>query len=180
MGLIYGIKSGTVQMMNYSDYSVSPDTLKNEAHVWFCCPDEITDPGQIAHYQSLLSKEEKKHHKRFLSEIDQHSYLVSHALIRSVLSKYTDLGPAEWQFKKNTHGRPEIKQSTGGTRLGSSLRQPGLGVSATDRDAWRVSSCVLARRGGFHVFDARRRVRRNAASAEEMTRARIPICGADS
>lgn len=103
--------------MNLSNYIVSSNELKNEAHVWFCCPDEITDAEQLEYYRSLLSPDEVKQYKRFQFKNDQHSYLVSHALMRSVLSRYANLSPAQWQFKKNAHGRPEIKQSTSGVPL---------------------------------------------------------------
>lgn len=103
--------------MNKSDYIVSPDALQNETHVWFCCPEEVTDAALLTHYHSLLSLQEKQQHKRFHFEKDQHSYLVSHALVRNVLSKYANLSPHQWQFKKNAHGRPKIKQSTSDTPL---------------------------------------------------------------
>lgn len=113
--------------MSLTDYIVSPDALTDEIHVWFCRPDEITDTQQLAHYKSLLSDEECQQHKRFHFKKDQHSYLVSHALVRNVLSKYADISPDQWQFNANTHGRPEIKQSTSGAPLKFNLTHtPGL------------------------------------------------------
>jgi len=98
--------------MNHNKYTMTSDVLKNEAHVWFCYTDEVADAKKLDYYQSLLSADEKAQHQRFHFQKDQHSYLVSHALVRIVLSKYADLQPSQWQFKKNAYGRPEIKQST--------------------------------------------------------------------
>jgi len=85
--------------------------LKEEAHVWFCRPDEITAPDLLANYQSMLSADERKKHQRFYSEKDRHDYLISHALVRKVLSRYRDVKPSEWKFRAGKHGKPEIVQA---------------------------------------------------------------------
>lgn len=82
--------------------------LENEAHVWFCYPDEITDVVKLDGYRSMLSVEENQRQQRFYSTQDQHSYLVSHALVRKVLSMYCDVRPEQWSFTFNQHGKPEI------------------------------------------------------------------------
>lgn len=82
--------------------------LENEIHVWFCCPDEVTDAVKLDGYRSLLSVEENQRQQRFHSTKDQHSYLVSHALVRKVLSMYCDIAPEQWLFAFNQHGKPEI------------------------------------------------------------------------
>jgi len=87
--------------------------LENEAHVWFSTPEAVTDPGQLAGYRSMLSAEERERHQRFHFEKDRHSFLVSHALVRRVLSTYVDVDPADWQFSAGRHGRPEIAGPTG-------------------------------------------------------------------
>lgn len=87
--------------------------LENEAHVWFSTPEAVTDPGQLAGYRSMLSPEERERQQRFHFEKDRHSFLVSHALVRRVLSTYVDVDPADWQFSAGRHGRPEIAGPTG-------------------------------------------------------------------
>ena len=103
--------------MSLNNYTVSSDQLKNEAHVWFCHPDEITDDKLLSQYHSLLGEEEKQRLERFHFKKDQHNYLISHALVRLVLSEYADLKPEAWQFQKNSHGRPDIKQAANDTSL---------------------------------------------------------------
>ena len=82
--------------------------LENEVHVWFCRPDEITDAVKLDDYRSILSTDERDKQQRFHSANDQHSYLVSHALVRKVLSMYCDVMPEQWLFTFNQHGKPEI------------------------------------------------------------------------
>lgn len=83
-------------------------SLENEIHVWFCYPDEISNEVILDEYRSILSNEEREKHQRFHFEKDRHSYLVSHALVRKVLSRYCGVKPETWCFDFNQHGKPEI------------------------------------------------------------------------
>ena len=47
---------------------------------------------------------------RYRFEKDQHSCLVTRALVRTVLSKYADVSPSAWRFVTNEYGRPEIDE----------------------------------------------------------------------
>ena len=87
--------------------------LDNEVHVWFSIPDTVTDSGQLAYYKSILSSEEQQRYQRFHFDKDRHLFLVSHALVRKMLSSYVDVDPADWQFSAGRHGRPEIAGPAG-------------------------------------------------------------------
>ena len=89
------------------------EQLEQQAHVWLTVPEEITDPATLSDYRSLLSEEERERQQRFHFEKDRHSFLVSHALVRKVLSRYTDVEPADWQFAAGEYGRPEIAGPAG-------------------------------------------------------------------
>ena len=82
--------------------------LNSEAHVWFANPATVVDAGQLAACASLLSPDEKVRHRRFKFVQDRLQFLVSHALVRTVLSSYVDVHPSAWQFSYSPHGRPEI------------------------------------------------------------------------
>ena len=82
--------------------------LQQEVHVWLARPDNVTDADKLQQYQSLLSAGERERYRRFHFDRDRHHYLVAHALLRSALSAYVDVDPANWQFSGNQHGRPEI------------------------------------------------------------------------
>jgi len=89
------------------------EQLQQQLHVWLTVPDEITDPGTLSDYLSLLSEDERERQQRFHFEKDRHSFLVSHALVRKVLSMYVDVDPADWKFSAGEFGRPEIAGPAG-------------------------------------------------------------------
>lgn len=86
---------------------------KNAIHLWFCRPKNIRDPALLKSYHRLLSPEEATQQARFYFEKDRHTYLVTRAMIRRLLSRYGDLQPREWQFEKNAYGRPHIASHQG-------------------------------------------------------------------
>ncbi|MEE2637472.1 MAG: 4'-phosphopantetheinyl transferase superfamily protein [Acidobacteriota bacterium] len=82
--------------------------LDGQAHLWWARPDAFRDPEQLAHLRALLSDEERSKTDRYRFERDRHACLVTRALVRVTLSRYHDVIPARWQFRTNTHGRPEV------------------------------------------------------------------------
>lgn len=93
------------------------DWLAHEAHVWWVCPESVSDPAVLARYAAALSPDETARYQRFRFAKDRHQFLVSHALVRQVLSLYADIPPAAWQFVANPQGRPEIAASLIGLPL---------------------------------------------------------------
>jgi 4'-phosphopantetheinyl transferase len=120
--------------------------------LWFAFSHEIHDPALMQAYQALLSAEEATRWKRFRFAVDQHTYLVARALVRTVLSRYAEVEPAEWRFRTNVFGRPEIAQeredlrsirfnlshTTGLVMVGITNHRE-LGVDTEDTAAPRVS-----------------------------------------
>ena len=80
----------------------------DEIHLYFASPEEISDPGLLSLYKSLLSEQELAQMPRFYFERHRHQYLVTRALIRSCLSHYHELEPHEWCFDKNAYGKPGL------------------------------------------------------------------------
>jgi 4'-phosphopantetheinyl transferase len=128
--------------------------LDNEAHVWFSTPEDVTDPGRLVGYQSMLSPEEQERHQRFHFEKDRHSFLVSHALVRKVLSTYVDVGPADWQFSAGRHGRPEIAGPAGVPALRFNLTHTaGLTGCLVTLDAdCGIDAELITRRGSLQAI----------------------------
>jgi 4'-phosphopantetheinyl transferase len=79
-----------------------------QIHLWLAWLGEIADARHLNEYQQLLSEEELEKQARFRFERDRHRYLVTRAMVRTVLSKYADVEPREWQFAVNEHGKPSI------------------------------------------------------------------------
>jgi 4'-phosphopantetheinyl transferase len=81
---------------------------RDEIHLWLAFYDEITDVHLHSAYRELLNTEEKHQEKRFYFERDQRRYLITRALVRTVLSRYEPVHPREWIFSRNAYGRPEV------------------------------------------------------------------------
>jgi len=92
----------------------SPDTIESglivltsaEIHVWLAFYDEISEDSLLAAYRELLSAAEKEQETRFYFARDRRRYLVTRALVQTVLSRYASIQPSEWMFSTNAYGCP--------------------------------------------------------------------------
>ena len=108
----------------------------DEAHLWLVEPDAIRDPALLEKYRSLLSPDEVQKCGRYRFEKDQHSCLVTRALVRTVLSRYVDVPPETWRFETNEYGRPEITEPDEGKFLKFNLSHT-KGLIACIVTRWR-------------------------------------------
>lgn len=77
--------------------------------LWFCDIASIQSPGLLSHYAALLDPVERARLKRFRFERDQHRFLVSHALQRTVLSGILGVDAAALRFRVGVHGKPFLE-----------------------------------------------------------------------
>lgn len=88
--------------------SVTETLPPHAVHLW-CAPVPPQIDGALwARYEALLNDEERIRLWRFHFDRDRRRFLVTRALVRSVLSRYADVAPAAWAFTPNAHGRPAI------------------------------------------------------------------------
>lgn len=80
----------------------------NEIHLYFAYPGQIIETGLLEQYESLLTDEDRALMKRLFYTRHRHQFLITRALLRSSLSGYFQVEPADWQFGKNRYGKPEI------------------------------------------------------------------------
>lgn len=59
-------------------------------------------------YQRLMTPDEHDRMARFVFEKDRRAFLLTRALVRTMLSRYAPVAPEAWRFITNAHGRPEI------------------------------------------------------------------------
>jgi 4'-phosphopantetheinyl transferase len=87
-----------------------PQSLdRNEVHLFYAWTEWMDDDARRSAFLTLLSEEEKVRHQRFLFEPSRREFLLTRALVRTLLSRYADgVGPAEWRFVQNAYGRPEL------------------------------------------------------------------------
>lgn len=80
----------------------------NEVHLYFSQPEQVSDPALLSRYESLLTDDELTQMSRLYFARHRHQYLITRALIRTTLSTYFPVEPADWRFGKNGYGKPEI------------------------------------------------------------------------
>jgi 4'-phosphopantetheinyl transferase len=98
-------------------------------HLWYAFPDEWKDPVLIAAARRLLGDEEIARMDRFHFSEHRHLYLVSHLLLRTTLSRYSNLPPNAWRFTNNAFGRPRLDPNAASMPLCFSLSHTkGLAV----------------------------------------------------
>lgn len=76
--------------------------------IWLVFYQQIADPVLLDSLLALLNDAERVQQQRFHFPDDRLRYLATRALVRTVLSRYAPLAPAEWQFSPNDYGRPAI------------------------------------------------------------------------
>ena len=86
------------------DLILKPDDI----HIWFAFPDEIIEDSLLSAYMHLLPPDEQAQQQRFQFPKHRRQYLVTRALARTTLSRYTGIDPLDLHFSKNDYGRPEI------------------------------------------------------------------------
>jgi 4'-phosphopantetheinyl transferase len=102
------IQHGPLLMLN--DRSDQPliRLAASDIHLWLTDYEQITDARLHGSYRQILSDDERQQEPRFHFAKDRRRYLVTRALLRTVLSRYAAIPPASWTFSTNAYGRPEI------------------------------------------------------------------------
>lgn len=76
--------------------------------LWCTYISEIREDSLWPRYDALLSEDERARRERFRFARDQRRFLVTRALVRTVLSRYAAVRPQDWAFSAGTRGRPVI------------------------------------------------------------------------
>jgi 4'-phosphopantetheinyl transferase len=82
-----------------------------EIHLWLAYYDEISEERLHVAYRELLNTGEKRQEPRFYFAKDRRRFLVTRALVRTVLSRYIAIHPRQWTFLANAYGRPDISNT---------------------------------------------------------------------
>jgi 4'-phosphopantetheinyl transferase len=102
--------------------ALDPDRID----LWFTFLDDVTDTRLVGRYRALLSAAEREQERRFRLARDGHRYLVTRALLRTVLARYAPVEPAQWRFKTNAYGKPAIdNEFAGAARICFNLSHVG-------------------------------------------------------
>lgn len=79
-----------------------------EIDLWLAHYQQIDDPQLHINMRKLINDPERAKETAFHFADDRLRYLVTRALVRTVLSRYASVAPAAWEFAVNAYGRPEV------------------------------------------------------------------------
>ena len=79
----------------------------HEVDLWLSYYHEVSEAAQQTRLRLLLNDAERAQEARFYFPDDRLRYLVTRALVRTVLSRYVPVAPAAWEFTTNAWGRPQ-------------------------------------------------------------------------
>ena len=105
----------------------------DDVHVWVSYPDELLEQTRFDRCYRLLCERERARYHSFVFDKDRRLYLAAHAQVRSALSFYADVTPADWRFAVNRYGRPAISGAHGSRIHFSLSHTDGLIASAFAR-----------------------------------------------
>ena len=75
--------------------------------VWIA-PVTAQDAADVERRAALLAPAEHERAQRFRFERDRLRFVATRVMVRSVLSCYAPVEPADWHFEFNAHGRPHV------------------------------------------------------------------------
>jgi len=106
-------------------------------------------------YRSLLSQDEHERMARLVFERDRRAFLLTRALVRTMLSRYAPVAPAAWRFIANVHGRPEI--------LDRPPDAPDLRFNISHTDGLIACAVTIGREVGVDIEHINRRLTHDVA-----------------
>jgi 4'-phosphopantetheinyl transferase len=127
----------------------------NAVHVDLVHPDSAEAIARQEAYRALLSKDEEQRMARLVFERDRRRFLLTRALVRTMLSRYSSVAPAAWSFTANVHGRPEILDRPRGV--------PDLRFNLSHTDGLIACAVTIGREVGVDVEHIGRRLTHDVA-----------------
>ncbi|MBN1217796.1 MAG: 4'-phosphopantetheinyl transferase superfamily protein [Anaerolineae bacterium] len=98
----------------FNAWNIPPQFLglpDNEVHVWRAELD--VPPERVNSLQQILSPDERARAERFHFQTDRDHFVVAHGLLRTILTRYLDLDPAQLRFNYGPYGKPTLTNGLG-------------------------------------------------------------------
>jgi 4'-phosphopantetheinyl transferase len=127
----------------------------NAVHVDLVHPDSADAWSQRDAYLAMMSPDEHDRMARLVFERDRRRFLLTRALVRTMLSRYAHIPPAQWSFVTNVHGRPEIVDHQPGV--------PDLRFNISHTDGLIACAVTIGREVGVDVEHIGRRLTHDVA-----------------
>jgi 4'-phosphopantetheinyl transferase len=125
-----------------------PETAPGLLYVWLVKLTEIAEKPLLQRYADLLSLQERGRWQRFVFAKDRHRDLVTRALVRTTLSRFSSVEPPDWRFVDNGYGRPMVDPRHAGV--------PSLSFNISHAGDWTVMAVGHALDLGVDIEDCRR------------------------
>ena len=125
-------------------------------HVDLLATDNREALAKRERYLQWLSPDEHERMARFVFERDRVRFLLTRALVRTTLSRYAPVAPADWHFIANAHGRPEILDRPAGV--------PDLRFNLSHTDGLIACAVTIGREVGIDVEHVGRRLTQDVAA----------------
>jgi 4'-phosphopantetheinyl transferase len=117
------------------NWDVAPADLwieGHDVHVWRILP--VVSPDKLSGFLRLLQPDELRRFDSFYRDENRFEYLWAHGALRTILSRYLRILPAQIQFATNYYGRPYVANPTVESPVFFSLSHTeGLAMLAVSR-----------------------------------------------
>jgi len=120
----------------------------HSVHVELVRTDHPDAVASLASYRRLLTPDEHERMERFVFERDRQRFLLTRALVRTMLSSYAPVAPADWRFVNNAYGRPELAERPAGV--------PDLRFNLSHTDGLIACAVTVGREVGVDVEQVQR------------------------
>lgn len=127
----------------------------NAVHVDLVHTDTAEAAARYDAYRALLSGDEEQRMSRLIFERDRRRFVLTRALVRTMLSRYASVAPAAWTFIANVHGRPEILDRPRGV--------PDLRFNLSHTEGLIACAVTIGREVGIDVEHIGRRLTHDVA-----------------
>lgn len=144
----------------------------NAVHVDLLQTANAEAAGRLDAYTALMSAGEHERMARFVFDRDRRAFLLTRALVRTMLSRYAPIAPEDWRFIANVHGRPEILERPDGV--------PDLRFNISHTTGLIACAVTIGREVGVDVEHIGRRLThdvagRHFAPAEVADLEKLPV-----
>lgn len=110
-----------------------PEIRSSEVHVWWASLDQ--DEDRVASYFKVLDTKERDRALRIRIVKDSTRYIVSHGILRELLSAYTRIPANTLRFDQGSFGKPVLDAQVDGEGLSFNVsHSAGVGLYAIARD----------------------------------------------
>ncbi len=82
--------------------------VDGQVDVWIAVSEHVAHYRNDALYEAMLDSAEQEHYRSLQYSETRFDYLLSRALLRTVLASYLDCAPASLAFDRNKYGKPSL------------------------------------------------------------------------